>query len=149
MADFLKICYTTYMNDIGFFQGTFDILNAGHVRAFRLAKEQCERLVVGLNSDRIVELERNREAIIPYVQRKEILEGIKYIDYITKADTIYALPFLRKFNADLYILTEEWAERQKDALAYIESIGGRHIFMERFPDIYCSSDIRARVRDLT
>lgn len=136
------------MKRIAFFQGTFDILNCGHVRAFEVAKQYCEILVVGLNSDRVVREERQRDPILPYEQRREILEGNRHIDVVIPCDGIYALPFIEQLGATVYVLTDEWRERQAEAVTYVDRIG-QVIFMPRFPDVYCGTDIRNRIKELT
>lgn len=137
------------MNRIAFFQGTFDLVNAGHTRAFRLAKDHCEVLIVGLNSDRVVREERQRDPVLPYEQRREILEGNRHIDVVIPCDGIYALPFIEQLGATVYVITDEWSERQATAIRRVESKGGTVIFMPRFPDVYCGTDIRNRIKELT
>jgi cytidyltransferase-like protein len=127
-----------------FFQGAFDLLNAGHVRAFRLAKEHGY-LVVGLNTDELMRWYK-REPIIPFVQRREILSGIRYIDDIIECHEPAAIRYLKQLKADVYVLTEEWAQAQKEAIDWIEGKGGKIILMPRFDDIYDSTTIRARVK---
>jgi cytidyltransferase-like protein len=36
---------------IGFTNGCFDVLHVGHVRLLGFARDHCDRLIVGLNSD--------------------------------------------------------------------------------------------------
>lgn len=131
---------------VGFFQGTFDILNAGHVRAFALAKSHCDVLVVGLNSDELVRRDKNREPILPYAQRKEIIQALKPVDLVIPCRYELAMPYLEMLSADVFVLTEEWKERHLDSgIAWIEAKGGKIVYSPRWEDIYCSSDIRRRV----
>lgn len=131
-----------------FFQGTFDILNAGHVRAFKMAKEQGDWLVIGLNSDDIIRSDKGREPIIPYEQRFEIIKAIRYVDIVVPCNGIYALPYLQDINADVYVTIEEWKERQKEAIEWIKAKGGTVFTPPYFPDegeILSSTMIRKRV----
>lgn len=130
---------------IVFFQGAFDLLNAGHVRAFRLSKEYGNKLIVGLNSDQLMRWYK-REPIIPFIQRREILAGIRYIDDIVECHEPAAVRYLRQTKANVYVLTEEWKEQQKEAIDYIKSVGGKVVYMPRFADIYDSTTIRERIK---
>ena len=61
--------------------GGFDPVHIGHVRQFKEAKRLGDKLYVILNSDRFL---KNKKGFIfmPFKQRKEILESIKYIDKV-------------------------------------------------------------------
>ena len=127
-----------------FFQGAFDILNCGHIRAMKFAKEHG-RLIIGLNSDELMRWYK-REPIIPFVQRREIIAGIRYVDDIVECHEPAAIRYLKQVKADVYVLTEEWKDQQKEAIDYIVSKGGQVVFMPRFADIYDSTTIRNRVK---
>jgi rfaE bifunctional protein nucleotidyltransferase chain/domain len=68
---------------IVFTNGCFDILHVGHVRYLQAAKELGDRLVVGLNSDRSVQVLKgigrpiNNEA-----DRAEILAALAAVDHV-------------------------------------------------------------------
>src|SRR4051812_35255655 len=127
---------------IVFFQGTFDITNVGHVRAFALAKSHGEVLVVGLNTDALVARDKGHIAMLPYDQRKEILDGMRDIDLVIPCDQELALPYLQALDADVFVLTQEWKERHKDTgIKYMEAKGGVVVYSPRWEDIFCSSDI--------
>jgi len=131
-----------------FFQGTFDIINAGHIRAFKLAKEQGDFLIVGLNSDDIIRNDKGREPIMPFEQRKEVLEAIRHIDQVVPCTGIYALPYLRAYEAEVFVTIEEWKERQAEAIDWIIAKGGEIYTPPYFPHdgvTLSSSDIRRRI----
>ncbi len=128
-----------------FFQGTFDILNAGHVRAFKIARAKGDRLIVGLNSDSLVRWFKLREPILPFRQRREILQSIKWIDQVVECNEPHAIRYVTVFNVDVYVLTEEWEGQQREAIEYMREKGGTVYFSPRYEDIFDSSTIRARV----
>jgi len=59
--------------------GGFDPLHIGHIRCFKEARALGDHLVVILNSDRFLR-EKKGVVFIPYLERKEILKSIVYID---------------------------------------------------------------------
>ena len=60
--------------------GGFDPVHKGHIRMFKEAKKIGE-VFVGLNSDKWL-LRKKNKYFMPFEERKEILESIKYIDLV-------------------------------------------------------------------
>jgi len=58
--------------------GGFDPIHKGHVRMFKAAKEYGD-VIVGANSDDWL-IRKKGKFFMPFIERKEILESIKYID---------------------------------------------------------------------
>ena len=65
---------------IGFTNGCFDIVHAGHIELLQKAKKNCDYLIVGLNSDSSVrKLKGNQRPILNLKQRSKIISSIKYV----------------------------------------------------------------------
>lgn len=67
----LKIGYTT---------GVFDLFHIGHLNILRKAKENCDFLIVGVTTDEEVLRIKNRKPIIPFEERIQIVESMKFVD---------------------------------------------------------------------
>ncbi len=61
--------------------GGFDPLHVGHIRYLKEAKNLGNNLVVILNSDNFLK-QKKGYVFMPYEERKEILESIKYVDRV-------------------------------------------------------------------
>jgi glycerol-3-phosphate cytidylyltransferase len=127
-----------------FFQGTFDILNWGHIMAFRDAKNQGDYLIVGLNSDKLVKSYKKREPILPFWQRKAILESIRWVDEVVQIDKFSPLQTLKDLNIDVYVIALEWKESKKKEMVYMRSKGGAVFFTPEYEGVIHSSEIRKR-----
>lgn len=68
--------------NIGYTTGVFDLFHIGHLNILKKAKEQCNTLIVGVSTDELVSDYKKKKPVIPYEERKEIVEGIKYVDKV-------------------------------------------------------------------
>lgn len=63
--------------------GCFDILHPGHIKIFELSKKMGDRLLVLVNSDKSVKMNKGlKRPILKLSERLILLSAIKYIDYI-------------------------------------------------------------------
>lgn len=73
---------------IGYTTGVFDLFHIGHLNIIKRAKEQCEHLIVGVSTDELVKEYKNKYPIIPYEERKQIIEALKYVDEVVPQTTM-------------------------------------------------------------
>ena len=65
---------------IGYTTGVFDLFHIGHLNILRKSKELCDFLIVEVTSDGQTMLLKNRMPVIPYDERIQIIESIRYVD---------------------------------------------------------------------
>ena len=128
-------------------QGSFDILNAGHILALKRAKGLGDELIVALNTDELYKKYKGYGLgpILPYWQRKLLVESCKYVDKVVPTNSFSPLRLLKRFKIDVYVLTREWEETKEKEIAFMRNKGGIVSWSPRFKDIYCSSKIRELV----
>jgi len=98
---------------IGYTTGVFDLFHIGHLNILKRAKEQCDILIVGVTTDEVTEQMKNIKPIIPFEERQEIVQSIKYVDKVvakTSVDNIEAWSDL-KFN--IYFKGDDWKDTEK------------------------------------
>ena len=73
---------------IGFTASVFDLLHAGHIMMLREAREQCEYLIVGLQTDPSIDRpgDKNRP-VQSLVERYAQLSAVSYVDEIIPYET--------------------------------------------------------------
>jgi glycerol-3-phosphate cytidylyltransferase len=88
---------------VGIVASCFDLFHAGHVLMLMEAKDECDRLVVALQSDPTIDRPEKNKPIQALSERYIQLEACKYVDQIVPYDT----------EADLYNLLAgyEWDVR--------------------------------------
>lgn len=67
---------------IGYTTGVFDMFHVGHLNILRRAKEQCDYLIVGVSTDELCLNYKHKLPIIPYEERKAIVESVRYVDEV-------------------------------------------------------------------
>ncbi len=123
-------------------QGAFDIINWGHVKAFQRARAQGDYLIVALNSNELVKAYKGRDAVLPWYQKKFIIESCVYVDKVVKATKFSPLELLKKYNVDVYVLTKEWAETKEKEIAFMKAKGGKISWSPRFKGVVSTSRIK-------
>ena len=88
---------------IGYISGVFDLFHVGHLEKFKLAKEQCDYLIVGLVTDDGVRKYKKTDPFIPFEERKAMLEACRYVDEVVQLPFKYAGPLdaWKKFGFDV------------------------------------------------
>ena len=73
---------------VGYTQGVFDMFHVGHLNLLNNARARCDRLIVGINSDKLVESYKNKTPVVSEDIRKTIVENIKAVDQAYVVDTL-------------------------------------------------------------
>ena len=64
---------------IGYTTGVFDMFHVGHLNLLARAREQCDRLIVGVSTDDVVLDYKGHAPIVPYAERVAIVKAIRYV----------------------------------------------------------------------
>lgn len=106
-----------------FVSGCFNILHPGHLRLLRFAKECGDRLVIGVESDRIA----GRSAHIPEKLRLEGILANSYVDsgFIFDESIVEVL---QRLKPDIVVKGKEHEGRENQEIEAIREFGGRLIF---------------------
>ncbi len=67
---------------IGYTAGVYDMFHIGHLNVLKNAKANCDYLIVGVSTDEVVKNNKKKIPIVPYEERKAIVEAIKYVDKV-------------------------------------------------------------------
>ena len=84
----MKVVNGCIVSTIGFTCSCFDLLHAGHILMLQDAKRQCDKLIVGLQTDPTIDRPDTKNKPIQSLEERRIqLEAIKYVDEIFTYDT--------------------------------------------------------------
>jgi glycerol-3-phosphate cytidylyltransferase len=98
---------------VGFTCSCFDLFHAGHVMMLKEAKDHCDYLIVGLQTDPTIDRSFKNKPIQSVFERYVQLEACKYVDEIIPYATEKELKdILTSYKIDVRIIGEEYREKQ-------------------------------------
>ena len=109
---------------IGITFSAFDLLHAGHIKMLEDAKQHCDYLIVGLQTDPTLDRPEKNKQTQTVVERYIQLKGCKFVDEIVPYATEQDLEdVLRSFNVDVRILGIEYQDKNFTGREYCEEKG--------------------------
>jgi len=97
---------------IGYTTGVYDMFHIGHLNILKRAKENCDYLIVGVTTDELVKY-KNKEAIIPFQERKEIVENIKCVDKVVPQENMNKMEAWEKYKFNRMFVGDDWKGTEK------------------------------------
>lgn len=92
---------------VGYTTGVFDLFHVGHLNIIKRAREMCDFLIVGVTTDELVSY-KDARVVIPYNERLQIIESIKYVDKAVPQKTMDKMEAWRKFQFDVMFVGSDW-----------------------------------------
>ena len=109
-----------------FTNGCFDILHVGHLRYLFDAKSLGDILIVGLNSDASVKrLKGDTRPIVSEDERREMLLGLKPVDYVVIFEEDTPLQLIEMVSPDFLVKGGDWPVEQIVGNEFVASYGGK------------------------
>jgi D-beta-D-heptose 7-phosphate kinase / D-beta-D-heptose 1-phosphate adenosyltransferase len=110
---------------VGFTNGCFDILHRGHVAYLAQARAWCDKLIVGVNSDRSVRALKGPERPVNDLEsRALVLAGLGSVDLVAPFDEDTPLKLIEAARPDVLIKGADYAEDQVVGGDLVKSWGG-------------------------
>ena len=133
---------------VGFTCSTFDLLHDGHVQMLKDAKEECDYLIVGLQTDPTLDRpDTKKRPIQTLVERSIQLKAVRYVDDVIPYETEKDLEdILQMYNISVRIIGEEYQGK---------SFTGKDICVKKHIKIvynkrehrFSSTDLRERIKN--
>lgn len=92
----------------GYTTGVFDMFHIGHLNILRKAKELCEHLIVGVSTDELVLSYKNKLPIIPFEERKAIVEACRYVDEVRPQADRDKISAYEHLKFDVMFVGDDW-----------------------------------------
>lgn len=115
---------------VGFTSGTFDILTAGHVNYLKKARQFCDVLFVGINSDASVRMYKGQDRpIVSENNRIEVVSSLACVDHCFLFDETKNKTNIELLRPNLYIKAGDYTKEQLTSASLVESYGGQIILI--------------------
>ena len=110
---------------IGFTNGCFDILHPGHVAYLNQARAWCDRLIVGLNTDASVRLNKGPERPINSLEaRALVLAGLSCVDLVVPFEDETPEALIIAARPDVLIKGGDYKRESIVGYGFVTSYGG-------------------------
>lgn len=108
-----------------FTNGVFDLLHPGHLRYLQQAKALGDALIVGVNSDRSVRLNKGEgRPIHAEAERAEILGALQVVDVVVVFDEETPHEVIAAVQPDVLVKGADWPEDGIVGRDIVEARGG-------------------------
>lgn len=116
---------------IGYTTGVFDMFHIGHLNILRRAKEQCEYLIVGVSTDELVVSYKHKIPVVPFAERKAIVEAIRYVDQVVPQTSMDKVAAWRELHFDAIFHGDDWkgSALYNDIEKSLEAVGCELVFL--------------------
>lgn len=127
---------------VGFTNGCFDLLHQGHLHSLMQARQYCDALMLGLNTDASIKrLKGPSRPIQDEKTRALLLASLEFVDYVVMFEEDTALPLVQALRPDC-ILKEGYTPERWPEARFVQSYGGKAITLSRLEGYSTTETLR-------
>jgi D-beta-D-heptose 7-phosphate kinase / D-beta-D-heptose 1-phosphate adenosyltransferase len=116
---------------VGFTNGCFDIIHAGHVSLLAAARAECDRLVVALNSDPGVRRLKGPERPVNSLpDRSAVIAAVESVDAVISFDEETPIELIRRLQPDVLVKGGDYTIDGVVGADLVEAAGGRVVLVD-------------------
>jgi D-beta-D-heptose 7-phosphate kinase/D-beta-D-heptose 1-phosphate adenosyltransferase len=131
---------------IGFTNGCFDLVHPGHIHLLQQAKSECDRLIVGINSDASVrQLKGPKRPIQDERSRAAVLANLRQVDLVVVFGEETPMTLIEAFKPDILLKGADYTREGVVGGDFVESYGGRVVLADLLKGHSTTATVRAMV----
>ena len=92
---------------VGYTSGVYDLFHIGHLNLLKNAKGLCDKLIVGVSTDKLVEY-KHKHPVIPFEERIEIVRSCKFVDAAIPQEELDKYKMREKLHFDILFVGDDW-----------------------------------------
>ena len=116
---------------VGFTNGCFDIVHAGHIALLAAARAQCDRLVVALNTDSGVRrLKGANRPVNQLADRAAVIAAVESVDAVISFDEETPLDLIVQLQPDVLVKGADYTVETVVGAAEVQQAGGSVVLID-------------------
>lgn len=97
----------------GYVPGAWDMFHVGHLNILLRAREQCDRLVVGVVTDEALHRAKAKYPIVPLEERLEVVRSLDLVDEVTTDFSSDKREVFSRVHFDVLFKGDDWRGTEK------------------------------------
>jgi rfaE bifunctional protein nucleotidyltransferase chain/domain len=131
---------------IVFTNGCFDILHLGHIDYLEKARQEGDKLVIGLNTDKSVSrLKGKGRPVLNEKTRGRILAALEFVDAVTYFDQQTPYELIKEIIPDILVKGKDYKVEEIVGYDVVTTNGGKVVTIELVAG-YSTTDIIEKIR---
>ena len=98
---------------IGYTTGVFDLFHVGHLNIINNSKKMCDKLIVGVTTDELIQEYKKKKCVIPFNERVEIVSSIKGVDLVVPQENMNKIEAWKKIKFNIMFVGDDWYDTPK------------------------------------
>jgi glycerol-3-phosphate cytidylyltransferase len=119
--------------------GTFDLFHSNHLKMVKYARGLGDVLIVGVSTDELVSSYK-KPPIIPFEERIQIVEALKYPDIVIPQHTLDHTDIVKKLHINVFVVGDDWVGKYD----YLEDLGVK-VFYFPYGKGTSSSNVKKKI----
>jgi glycerol-3-phosphate cytidylyltransferase len=117
---------------IGYTQGVYDMFHIGHLNLLHQASEQCDSLIVGVNSDQLVYQYKHKRPVVNEHNRMAIVSELRCVEKVVLCNTLSKTDAWQKLHFDAVFIGNDWKgdERWIQTERDLKPLGAEVVYLQ-------------------
>jgi len=116
---------------VGFTNGCFDIMHAGHIALLAAARAECDRLIVALNTDPGVRrLKGPERPVNGLADRAAVIAAVEAVDAVISFDEETPIDLIRRLRPDVLVKGGDYTIEGVVGAEDVQNSGGRVVLVD-------------------
>ena len=128
---------------IGYTTGVYDLFHIGHLNLLHQASELCDYLIVGVNTDQLVNEYKHKQPVVNERNRAAIISELRCVDRVVLCNTLSKTDAWQLLHFDAVFIGSDWKgnERWQQTERDLQPLGAEVVYLQHTEGI-CSTLLR-------